>query len=359
MQISKFWKTLDDLVDAATDRHEWKALLGGEWDQLSSLLTPTGSLAMSISCPSPGGGDCPRRIVRHADGSIRAVCGDSPKACRDLDLSKNDIAVLRLDLSKLAAATSRALGLSNIPKRFEQDAVVQIGTHDVFAGLGFPVFLCVPGPQPSDNTNQYQRVMTIHGPKLLLVPTARSIPDTIMASLNRSNITTMSLQGCLTISDNEFAPAHPVETLFADLREQLNAQDDALPSNLAWQLPPDARWEELSIRFVAAEVLNVGFRSETRRFEPDHLGMKSAKNGRPLAVWTFLKAFGLQGGRLHVHRSDPKETSKHQKQKQALSKSLRDAFGIAEEPIPSEGGQYVTRFVVSANDLRQGQQDQR
>jgi hypothetical protein len=150
MKTSTFWNTLDALTGAATDRREWQALLGDEWDQLSSLLKPTGTLAISIACPSPGGDGCPRQIVRHDDGSIRAVCGDSPEACRDLDLSKDDIAVLRLDRSHLARAISRAFELANIPKRLEQGLVVQIGTYDVFAGHGFPVFLCVPGPQPSE-----------------------------------------------------------------------------------------------------------------------------------------------------------------------------------------------------------------
>jgi hypothetical protein len=201
--------------------------------------------------------------------------------------------------------------------------------------------------------------MTKPGPKLLLAPTARSVPETVAANLRRAGVTSLALEDCLKSSANQLVSAQPVESLFADLRAQIDAQGDSLPASLAWQLPADARWEELSIRFVAAEVLNVSFRGETRRFEPDHLGMKSAKNGRPKAMWTYLKAFGLGGGRLAVHRGDPKVTSKHQKQKQALSRALRDVFGIAQEPIPTEGDEYVTRFVVSVDDLQQGRHGQR
>ena len=39
MTTTMFWKTLDELVEAATDRREWQSRLGDEWDQLSSLLT--------------------------------------------------------------------------------------------------------------------------------------------------------------------------------------------------------------------------------------------------------------------------------------------------------------------------------
>lgn len=359
MKTTKFWNTLDELTDAATDRHEWRAQLGDEWDRLSSLLTSTGSLAMSIACPSPGGNGCPRQIVRHDDGRIRAICGDRPKACRDLDLAKDDIVILRLDRAKFASAVARAFRLANVPKRLEQSDVAQIGTHDVFAGRGFPVFLCVPGPRASENIQPFQRVMALPDPKLLLVPTARSITDTVAASLDRAGVTTLALEDCLTLSDRGFEPVQPIEILFADLCSDLNAQADRGNSNLAWALPADARWPELTFRFIADQVLNVSFRGETRRFEPDALGMKNAKNGQPKAAWIYLKAFALKGGRLAVHRGDPKETSKHQRQKQALSSSLRSAFGIAEDPIPTEGKEYVTCFVVSADDLRQGQQDQR
>jgi len=359
MKTTKFWKTLDELTDAATDRREWRAQLGDEWVRLSSLLMSTGSLAMSVSCPSPGGDGCPRRIVQHDDGSIRAVCGDRPKACRDLDLSKDDIVVLQLDRAKLASAVSRAFQLTNVPKRLEQTLVARIGTHDVFAGRGFPVFLCVPGPQPSENLKPFQHIMALPSPKLLLVPTARSMPASIADHLDRACVTTLALEDCLTLSDRGLQPVQPIVTLCASLCAELDALADTEISNRAWPLPADACWPELTFRFVADEVLNVSFRGDTRRFEPDALGMKSAKNGRPKAVWTYLKAFALKGGRLAVHQCDPKKTSKHQKQKQALSRSLRSAFGIADEPIPTEGSEYVTRFVVSADDLEQGRQDQR
>jgi len=284
MKTTKFWNTLDELTDAATDRHEWRAQLGDEWDRLSSLLTSTGSLAMSIACPSPGGDGCPRRIVRHDDGSIRAICGDRPKACRDLDLAKDDIVVLRLDRAKLASEVSRAFGLANSPKRLEQSDVAQIDTHDVFAGRGFPVFLCVPGPQPSENIKPFQHVMALPGPKLLLVPTARSLPASIADHLDRARVMTLALEECLTSSDRGFRLVQPIETLCAGLFAELDALAETKTSSLAWPLPADACWPELTFRFVADEVLNVSFRGETRRFEPDALGMKNAKNGKPKAV---------------------------------------------------------------------------
>ena len=163
MRISKFWKTLDALTDAATDRREWASLLGDEFacvvvDEPGCclpLLRSTGTRATSIACPSPGGDGCPRQVVHHDDGTIRAVCGDSPKACADLDLNKNDIMIYGLDRVGLARSISAALDLSNRPARFDRRPVFRIGSHDVFAGRGFPVFLTVPGPLAREDAAQF------------------------------------------------------------------------------------------------------------------------------------------------------------------------------------------------------------
>jgi hypothetical protein len=358
MTISKFWKTLDELVEAATDRREWQSRLGDEWDQLSSLLMSSGLLATNIACPSPGGDGCPRRVVRHDDGSIRAICGDRPKACRDLHLSKDDVRVMRLDRGKLASVVARAFGLANVPRRFDQAEVTNIGTHDLFAGRSVPVFLWVPGPLPCEDIQPFTKMMASPGPKVLFVPTARSVPELIAGQLDKAHVTALSLEDCVYLSGRNFEPVQAVETIFEAVRTELQQPSDTAASNLTWVLPADASWSEMTFRFIADEVVNITFRGETRRFEPDQLGMKSAKNGKPKAEWTYLKAFALAGGRLPLHRANPLETPKHQKQKQSLSKSLRAAFGISDDPIQSDGEAYVSGFVISAEDLQQGKQGQ-
>jgi len=87
--------------------------------------------------------------------------------------------------------------------------------------------------------------------------------------------------------------------------------------------------------------------------------MKNATNGKPTRQWTYLRTFAMAGGCLPVHHTNVRETSKHQKKKQTLSKALTAAFGITSDPIPADGNDYTTRFVLSAEDLNQGKQGQR
>lgn len=359
MRISRFWNALDTLTGAATDRREWTHRLGDEFVHAAPFLRSTGMRATSIACPSPGGEGCPRRIVHHDDGNIRAICGDSPKACQNLDLDRDDITILALDRVRLARGLAEALDISNVPSSFEQSLVFRIGSHDVFAGLGFPIFLTIPGPTASEATAPFDELVALPGPKLLLAPTSASIPSPLATVLDRVGIARLALHDILVIDgQGQLRPSRPTEGLFADLRAQVGTRADGGPDDPIWPLPPDARWEEISIRFIAGEVVNVTFRGETRRFEPDTFGLKSAKNGKPRAAWTYLRTFALTGGRLPVHHANAKETSRYQKQKQALSKTLRAAFGIADEPIPTMNAEYTARFVISGDDLQQGKQGQ-
>jgi hypothetical protein len=360
MRTTRFWKSLDGLTDAATDAREWRARLGPEWLVAAPLLRSTGGLARSIACPSPGGTGCPRRVVRHDDGSIRAVCGESPRICDDLDLARDDIAILRLDRPKLirAIAVALSLSLSERPAATNAGAVIEIGTHEVHAGRGFPVFLVVPGPWFGNEIEPFAELVTVSGPKVLLTPTRLSLGAAATHYLETIGVTRFALADVLVADDrHRLGVSQPVEVLFAALRAAVARTSDVPDAGLVWPLPPDARWEEVTVAFVADEVINVSFRGQTRRFEPDQLGMKDARSGKPKRQWTYMKALARSGGVLPV--DPPHGVRGHQKQKQELSALLRACFGITDEPIPVHGRDYRARFVIRADDLDQGKPGQR
>jgi len=361
MQISKFWTALDALSDAGASSHYWVNCLGDEIKAVGRFLKPTGDVATSIDCPSPGGDGCPRRIVCHSDGSVRAVCGDRPKMCKDLDLAKDDIKIHELDRRALAAALTTALALTRPRRTPPMTPVLRIGARDIFAGSGVPVFLTIPGARPTLRRADFNEALALTPPVLVLVPGPTSLPEDMAEMLDRHGVTTLALDDLVIAT----GPGKSVLTAqgTAQMERLEQRLEDASAASAgpkrAWNLPPDACWEEITIRFISAEAINVTFRGNTRGFGPSALGMKNAKNEKPKAAWTYLRAFAMAGGRLPVNHDDILETPKHQKQKQTLSKALKAAFGIAGDPIPTDGTDYVTRFVLSADDLMQGKQGQR
>jgi len=360
-QISKFWTTLDALIGAGASRHHWTRGLGDELKYVEPFLKPAGNLAMSIDCPSPGGEGCPRQVVCHADGTIRAICGERPKMCADLELVKEDINILELDRRKLTAALAAALSLTPPTKTPPLAPVMRIGAHDIFAGSGIPVFLTIPGARPDLRRADLSELLALAPPVLVLVPGTASLTEEMAGLLDQNGVTTLALDDLVNATaPGKLALTTQGTTQMDRLVQQLaDASAKSTGPKRAWNLPPDARWEEITIRFISEEVINASFRGSTRRFEPDGLGMKNAKNGKPKAAWTYLRAFAIVGGSLPIHPANGRETSKHQKQKQGLSKALRDSFGVSGDPFNTDGNDYVTRFVLSADGLMQGKQGQR
>jgi len=77
-----------------------KAYYGSDWDPLSKYFLPTKRLAASIDCPRPGGSGCPRKVVEHSFHDIVAVCGNSPKECEPLKISRQDLVIHELKIEK-------------------------------------------------------------------------------------------------------------------------------------------------------------------------------------------------------------------------------------------------------------------
>ena len=57
---------------------------------IAGKILVKGDPAEDYPCPMPGDPACPRSICHLPDGSIRAVCQQSPLACEDLILSEED-----------------------------------------------------------------------------------------------------------------------------------------------------------------------------------------------------------------------------------------------------------------------------
>ena len=102
--MKRLWPALEALPGLAAITEEWKQRLGEDYEAGQDLLRITNRRAEAYPCPSPGGTGCVRSIVDHGNGKIVAVCGDQPKRCDRLVLTKQDIAVHEIDARKLCTA---------------------------------------------------------------------------------------------------------------------------------------------------------------------------------------------------------------------------------------------------------------
>jgi hypothetical protein len=353
MRLTNFWETLDQLADTSLPEVDWRGGHQKEWPFIKPLLKATGKTASSISCPSPSGPNCPRRVVELDDGRLVAECQDTPAVCKRLDLTAQCVAISKLDRGKFAAMVCKALGLAVVPGKIGPNGVFHVGDRQVAAGRGVPVFaLFQGGSQPEKSVVALEALESFASPRLLLVPTSQTLSSDQKTCLGRNGTTHMAFDDAIFCDDAHVAQASPAITqILGRLVTEVSQTLQATPAALVWQMPADARWGEVKIAFISDEVINVAFRGETRRFEPSQLGMTNAKNGKPTDQWTMLKAIAMGRGSIPFPAA-----AKIQKQKQSLSKKLTSAFGIQDDPIVAKAQAYQAGYVTNADGLTQGKQ---
>jgi hypothetical protein len=357
--LAQFWKALDEIPEATTDRREWSLRLGDDWQVAATYLTATGRLAKEVACPSPGGDGCPRKVVKHADGRFRAVCGNKPAECDPVDLTRDEITCLALDRSRLAA-TVRAMFKAEESDLPPGDGVAMlVGSHGVAAGLAIPIVLVIPGPMTMVSAETLSALGGEAGPVAVVAPSAQSIPKEVRAALASRGHAVLSLSEIITVNDRRVVGTRNADEMLATLREKLLTARVPMTSGRAWLLPADARWDELTFEFTAADVVNVRFRNETKRFEPEHFQMKDRRTGKPTEQWALLKIFAAHGGKLGWTDSGAKVMVK--KRKQELGKKLRASFGLQAEPIVWKRGArvYQTAFSIRGDVLDDGRRGTR
>ncbi len=96
-------------------------------------------------------------------------------------------------------------------------------------------------------------------------------------------------------------------------------------------LPQGAKWSDLIIEFSDGHVVSVKFQDKRKRFTYAQMGMVSSKSGNPNKQWDLLKSFAESYGQIDWQNRFASDKLK--KQKQELSKRLREFFRLEEDPI--------------------------
>ncbi len=345
--LQRFRTTIDALPGAETDRRDWRIRLGVEFAWAGTFLRTTGQRATAIDCPSPGDDGCPRGVIRTAGGGLRAVCRSAVGRCDAVELVADEIDVLRIDLERLCRALAIAFELQEAPRPISFDHVVTLGAYAIAAGVATPVMLVLPGPAHDIQIDQLQAAGLGRERTVLLVPRIASLPVSIQARLVGQGHLVLSLAD-VTRADGKggVVLVQPVDLLLHDILTALRVRVDTAHVGPIVALPPGARWGELTLVLISDEVLLLICRGQTLRLEPDRMGMKDGRTGKPTSAWIFLQVLARTNGVLGPLDRDVIE--QHKKRKQALSRQLARAFGIGGDPIRwrKKDRAYETTFLI-------------
>jgi len=218
----------------------------------------------------------------------------------------------------------------------------------VAAGISFAVDLILDDAGDFDPESYILRQSE---PAAILIPTTATVVPTSISKLRQHQHLPLVLSELVGAGDHhDLALMRPLDEVLRPLRERLLTQPIA--ASRAWVLPPDAQWRELRFEVVSKDVINVRFRGQTRRFEPEQLGMKSKKTGKPTLDWVALRTLALREGTLSWSGSNPKARATVVKRKQLLAGVLIREFGIQSDPLPwdERARVYVAQFRIVASN---------
>ena len=106
--LDRLWFCLESIPGLCLLRSDWEGRLGHELPSAEPFLRPTDRPSQNYPCPDPGGG-CARRVVVHDTGEIVAVCGDSPRRCERVVLTKTDVVLYQFDVPAFCRELARLL----------------------------------------------------------------------------------------------------------------------------------------------------------------------------------------------------------------------------------------------------------
>jgi hypothetical protein len=345
-RLRRFWKALDEVPGVATDRLEWTDILGAEWSDIAPYLKSTGRRTTAVLCPYPGGDGCPRRVITSANGALRAVCGSHPQVCDPLDLTGPDVTILALDRAKLLRELAGSLDAEPPDKPAGAGRVMKVGRHALAAGLAAPILLALPGPMAPLIEDDLRTAGLDPAGSVVLIPRPSSLSASLQGRLLAAGHQVIPLCEAIGLGTGGLEALQPPAILLKRIRDSLAARMKAKPGSTALRVPQGTRWEQITLVLTSTATLVCRTPGWSRQLDPGELGMRSGKNNRPTLAWTFLVSLAECGGALSV-RDRSKEAS-FRKQKEHLSRHLRDAFGLTEDPLPwdTTRGAYVARFMI-------------
>jgi hypothetical protein len=345
-QLMRLWQTLEALPGLAAPTLEWRERLKKEYDQMGKLLRPTSELATSVDCPSPGGEGCPRRVVDHGGGRFVAVCGDTPRNCDDLPLTKPDLVIHRIDEAVLCKGIATALGLS-VPTATGtgQPGILHVGDFEPIAGRRFPVYLAIQLEQEALEPLAVRLWGVASTSFILLTPTRRAVDVGLAEKMAGWKAQTAALADLLEGSGTAFAATDAARTLLAEFRAAVLPAEEA-KAGMRFPTPAGATWGDVTIKFLDGHRVRVACRGESGVFNFTDMGFSGRKNAEPDVQWHLLQVLALEHGQIGWRSGSA--DSKNKKRKQTLNERLAAFFGIDGEAITwdKEAGVYRCHFTL-------------
>ena len=327
-----FWPTLETVPGLSAVNAEWRTRFGDEYAAAKSFIRPNGKRATSHPCTARPGCGCAHEVVEHGPNDIVAVCRCG-RGCPTFPLKRSDIALHELDRPAFDQALVRAFSLMEEPDPTTGlHQTTRIGAYSPYAGFRFPVYLTIQLEPDDFDSIVSGLVSRTDEPFVLLAPTREHCAAATERLLrNRKSAFVPLVENTELVGRRRPRLLRPVDDILCAFRAANLPAPEADGSMVFFPTPPDSTWGDVAIRFVDGHTVSVQVNSEQGVFNYTQMGMSNRKNGDRTKQWTLLESFADSRGQIDWQGRHAALNVK--KQKQELSKRLREFFRIDEEPI--------------------------
>ncbi|HMJ91654.1 MAG TPA: hypothetical protein VK530_17665 [Candidatus Acidoferrum sp.] len=222
--MENFWHCLEQLPGLVAVPATWRLGSGEQFDFVRPALLRAGNSTAS-SFPCPNGCGCAHRVVERDGGSFVAVCECESWNCEDIPLTRDDVALLELNWSKLGRAVTKAFGCDVRETDFGLASTKQIAS---FASAALPVVLTIQHEREDFLNVVAQLVARLRERFILLAPTSRWLDANAQALLANAHAGFFDLHSHVELTRNGLRAKKSAGELFSLFLPQMKdaATDD-------------------------------------------------------------------------------------------------------------------------------------
>lgn len=342
------------------------AVLRAWCDFPRQLLIPTGEYAHAIACDHPQSA-CYRKVVRHDEDDIEAVCCAKGMRCDNQALTRADITAYRLDEQQLFEHCANAMAIVPRPQRINGCQLLwQIGEINPGAQRRLPVYTSLANETTRSEQTLQQLCLQQQQPFTLILPTRRFITQACLTLARQYSINLMSIDDLLTLGeDNAVQPHKDARQAIDSWLTSVSPRPDKPSEHTQFPTPVGISWEDITITFLARDIIRINCKGSIainwERLHIPGMAVNSNREKTPSDRWWLLMALAMNNGTLAIREAESllKQHSWYsiRKQKSLLAQALKHFFGLSDEPISFDrvNQVYRTRFKLRQDsncDLR-------
>ncbi|MDF7806255.1 hypothetical protein P4E94_02320 [Pontiellaceae bacterium B12219] len=339
------WSFLNLLPFNSACMLQWNRILSDcpqAADFKKHFLSLTKDKVDSIPCDTDCDFSCPRRIVRHSDDDIVAICDEGEP---EVQVSRSDLLVYQLKQSAINRALCSALAIS-----FKESSVNglcstwNVGEFVPTEGFRYPVFVTMQKTERTLFDICRQLCHTQDGPFTLIIPSRCGLTPSIEELLAQKKCALGVLAEDFNINKSTFTVNRTPEIIFKPLLDQVPEADSG--GTVFFQTPKGTTWEDIKIQFRDNHTVRIWAGEKTGMYTYSDMGMSNQRNKKPTKQWVAFLAFAATEGAIDWNSELAATNLKSQKA--ALSKRLRAFFHLEDDPIywDDSSGSYRCRFTI-------------